>query len=85
MKKKIKKESKFKFDPINNPDSIWNRSSSKRRGGSMDGQKIRQILGIEDEEKEDISSKSPLKMMDIVFQTWGLEKDTEEEEDEEEE
>jgi len=85
MKKKKVKEHKFKFDPVNNPDSIWSRSSSKRIEKQPDAEKIKQMLGIEDEEPEDISTKTPLKMMDIIYQTWGLEADTEEDREEEKE
>jgi hypothetical protein len=54
---------------------------------------IKKMLGIEDEGPgdNDISAKQPLKMMDIVLQTWGQQgageqsqRDAEEEEDDDE-
>lgn len=80
-------DEKQRFDPINNADSQYSRQSAAKAGTiggrSLDGKEIKQILGIEDEEEERIAVKQPLKMMDIVLQTWDdeMELDDEEEED----
>lgn len=78
--KKTKKEHKKSFSQTDNPDSIWQRSSSQRQYGAKE---IQDMLGIEDEERHDIKDKQPMKMMDIVMQSWGLdvERDTETEDD----
>jgi hypothetical protein len=82
--KKTKKEHKFKYDPVNNPDSMWSRFSSTKK--MKDSDQIKKMLGIEDEEpgEHDISAKQPLKMMDIVLQTWGQQEPGEEDEDDDE-
>jgi hypothetical protein len=65
------------FDPINNADSQFQRQTSKKKvkgkdQGQLDGEMIRQMLGIEDEQQPGIADKSPLKMMDIVYDVWGV-------------
>jgi len=86
MTKKIRKEHKKSFDQIDNPDSIWNRGSSNVGGKqkSLGGKEIMQMLGIDHEkEPESVHNKSPLKMMDIVMQTWDIEGEKEEDNEEE--
>lgn len=80
----MKKEHKKSYSQTDNPDSIWQRSASKRQYGAKE---IQDMLGIEDEEHKDISDKSPMKMMDIVMQAWGLgtERDVETDDDPNEE
>jgi hypothetical protein len=90
MKKKSQKEHKKRYDPVESPDSIWQRSSSNTGGKkkSLGGKEIMHMLGIDHEdEPASVQDKSPLKMMDIVMQTWdvGDEEEHEEEEGEEEE
>ena len=84
MKKKPKKEHKKNYGQVDNPDSLWQRANSARKvqgknpNTGMGGKEIMQMLGIEDDGAENINDRKPLKMMDIVLQTWeGEDKDRE--------
>lgn len=68
---------------VNNPDSMWNRAVSQKKAKvkSLGAKEIMKVLGIEDEGPQDPSEKRPLKMMDIVYDLWGLPKTPEEEEE----
>lgn len=77
-KKKAKREHKRSYNMINNPDSIWSRSSSKRAKSSADTMRM---LDIEEEDPTSIIDKHPLKMMDIVLQSWGVDTGDDEEEE----
>jgi hypothetical protein len=65
--KRIKKEHKKNYDSILNADSMWNRQSSIKK--SKSGKDIQKLLGIGDEEDYK-AEEEPMKMMDIVLQSW---------------
>lgn len=74
-----KKEHKKNYGQVDNPDSLWQRSNSARKvkgdqsKPSLGGKEIMQMLDIEDDGMENIYDVKPLKMMDIVLQTWNNE------------
>ena len=69
----IWQEHKFKYDPVNNADSMHQRSSSSRKAAKQaGGAEAMEKLGIEDEGPATSKSKTPLKAMDLVFQKWGI-------------
>ena len=76
-RKKVKKLRLSEFSVANNSvpgggvDSLWGRLTSKKIDKQPSAELIKKKLGIVDEPHQDITAKSPLKMMDIVLQTWG--------------
>lgn len=59
------KEHKKSYDPVNNADSMWNRSTSTKK--SKGGKDIQQMLGIEDKGMDRATSRGrPMNLMDIL-------------------
>lgn len=79
-KRKLQKEATVGgMDPGINADSTWNRAVSTKQAGGKD---IMDMLGLEDEGPQDPSEQKPLKMMDLVMQSWDLMEPGEESDDE---
>lgn len=69
------------FNTVNNPDSIWSRSSAGRAGAKhkdgpnaqqASGADVAEKMGFESEPFRSVSDAQPMSLMDLVFQTWGV-------------
>jgi hypothetical protein len=68
---------KKSYHPVNNADSMWNRSmTSKKAGVSRGGKDIQKMLGIEDDGMERASSRGrPMSLMDVLKSMYEEEED----------